>query len=419
VRWNLVVGALLLLAPPGISANAATGSAEQVVFPTGQFPQDVQNVQAALDGGGRVLLKAVDVSGVPTPFEFATTGAAFLSSDVTVVGETVANAMTTIHGGLAPFRSTAFVPVRSAFHGLHFDGPRSTAVFLNFSAGLDFSGNVVTDVIGAPYVFGLTKGQAVWITAAPGNVTGTVTIAGNAVERVYADLSYGVAIAGFDATARIADNRFHDTRDTAILVVDGSQTIWIEDNLVVPGAAPYPGFFSLGNGIFVGQGAGAAYIRRNTVVCGNPFADGIALSGHTALPNKVPASSVVEHNDVTMHDSLFGAITIYGQIDPALIANNQVRGDGAHALQIAAAFGNERTRGVVFRGNNLAGFASTVADVFLDSISYETVLVGHSGTVVDLGTDNRITGFAPTPLAIGPELRAAQERKRALLQRVE
>jgi hypothetical protein len=412
-RATRALSALVLVGCLSVSAGAR-GEETLVVVPTGQFPADVQNVQAALDAGGEVLLRAADAAGVPTAFNFGAFGAATLSSSVTVVGEVVNGHMTTIRGGFAPFRAMPFAPVRSAFHGIRFDGPRSTAVFLNFSSGFEFTGNVVTDVIGTPY-FGLTKGQAVWITAAPGHVTGSVKISGNVVERVFADLSYGVAIAGFDATAEIGDNTFRDTRDTGILVVGGSQTVSIENNLVVPGAAPYPGFFSVGNGIFVGQGKGAFRIRRNTVVCGNPFADGIALSGHIAAPDAVPASSVVEHNHVTMQGSMFGAITVYGQIDPSLIANNLVRGDGAFAMQVAAAFGNEQTRAVVFRGNNIADFKSSVANVFLDTITHENVLVGHSGTVVDLGVANRITGFTTTALSIGPELLQAQRRKRELL----
>jgi hypothetical protein len=43
-----------------------------VVYPTGLYPYDVTIVQAALDRGGTVLLKAVNVAGIPTPFNFGT-----------------------------------------------------------------------------------------------------------------------------------------------------------------------------------------------------------------------------------------------------------------------------------------------------------------------------------------------------------
>jgi hypothetical protein len=152
------------------------------------------------------------------------------------------------------------------------------------------------------------------------------------------------------------------------------------------------------------------------VICENPFADGIALTGHLGIPGKVPASSVVEANDVTMHGSQFGALTIYGQVDPSLFATNRVQGEGAFAILFTSFLGDEHTSGVIFQANNLAGFQSTVSDVFFDVIAHDTVLVGFSGNVVDLGIDNHITGTGRIGSAIGPELQAALMRKRELLR---
>ena len=125
---------------------------------------------------------------------------------------------------------------------------------------------------------------------------------------------------------------------------------------------------------------------------------------------------MVEKNDVTMHGSLFGGITIYGQVAPSLIANNNVAGDGAYALDISPFVGDEVTESTVFRGNNVSHFHSTIADVFLDYVARDTVLVGNSGTVIDNGADNRITGFTPMRGGAGPEIQAAQQQKRELLQ---
>jgi hypothetical protein len=86
----------------------------------------VQNVQAAIDAGETILLKAVDMSGVPTAFEFGTTGGTVLTTDGILIGETIDGAKTRIHGGLALFGGS-FRPVRSAIRGIHFDGPRLVA----------------------------------------------------------------------------------------------------------------------------------------------------------------------------------------------------------------------------------------------------------------------------------------------------
>ena len=416
-----VLLALCLLggATPGIWAHQTGVVPDAVVYPLGAFPQDVLNVQAAVDGGGTILLKSTNSAGVPTPFEFGT-GRVFLTQDVSINGETVNGVMTTIHRGTQPFRSVFGLPVQSAIQGIHFDAPVSAAVFLGFSRGFQFRSNVVTDVVGAPFG-GATKGQAVWVTegVVPGGVSGTIVIADNVVERVFADLSYGVAFAVLDASTEITRNVFRDVKDTGILVVGGSQPISIVDNLIL-GGAPYPGFFSVGNGIVAGLGAGAIYIARNTVVCDNPFADGIVLEGVVnpalGLPDEVPASAIVENNDVTMHGSLFGGITIYGQLTSGLIANNKVAGDGGFAFGILPFFGDEVADGTVYSGNNISRFHATDADVFLDYTAQNTVFVGDSGTVVDLGAGNRITGFTNMAGGAGSSMRAAQQQKRTLLQ---
>jgi hypothetical protein len=100
-------------------ASAALGDEQNggpftaVVYPTGQHPADVNNVQAAVSAGGRVLLKATDTAGVFTPFNVgpavAGSGTVFLNADVQLTGKTVAGRMTTITGGDTPFRSLKLV----------------------------------------------------------------------------------------------------------------------------------------------------------------------------------------------------------------------------------------------------------------------------------------------------------------------
>ena len=73
-------------------------------------------VQAAIDGGGKVVLKATNPSGQLTAFNFGPADThnstrANLTTDVTMVGERVGQSMTTINGGFAPF--LGFVPVKT------------------------------------------------------------------------------------------------------------------------------------------------------------------------------------------------------------------------------------------------------------------------------------------------------------------
>ena len=106
-----------------------------VVYPTGVFPADGINVQAAADQGGTVILKATNRQGKPTAFNFGTPypnhgGAGFasvagvtvsLNTDVAILGEQVGQKMTTINGGCNPI--LGLVPVKSKIEGIDFEAP--------------------------------------------------------------------------------------------------------------------------------------------------------------------------------------------------------------------------------------------------------------------------------------------------------
>src|SRR6267142_2383777 len=157
-----VVMFVALMIASAVAADAGAPAEvvpDAVIYPTGTSVTDRANLQIAVNAGGTVLLKATSASGVPTAFEFGS-GRVLLTQDVTILGETVNGHMTTIHRGNQPFRSVFGKPVKSAIRGVHFDGPTSAAVLLTFSRGFEFTDNVVTDVIGAPF-FGFSKGQAV------------------------------------------------------------------------------------------------------------------------------------------------------------------------------------------------------------------------------------------------------------------
>src|SRR5262245_61092052 len=92
----------MALAAAIASLYAEAGPSVTTVYPTGLFPLDVHNVQAAVDGGGTVLLKASTVSGTPTAFNFGAPqygGGINIYNDVELVGEHSGGSMTTIAGG--------------------------------------------------------------------------------------------------------------------------------------------------------------------------------------------------------------------------------------------------------------------------------------------------------------------------------
>ena len=117
---TLLVLLTLLWALPAFSGTYS------VVYPTGVFPDDVQNVQAAVDKGGTVLLKAVNKKGVPTAFNFSTevqsayqSGFVNLTANVALIGETLGHARTTISGGFGPIEG--LLPVKSSIQGIDFE----------------------------------------------------------------------------------------------------------------------------------------------------------------------------------------------------------------------------------------------------------------------------------------------------------
>jgi len=104
------------------------------VYPTGRWPEDVQNVQAAVNLGGTVRLKAVDTNGNPAAFNFGTPSTdeqngnlgVFLTTDVKITGEESGGQRTTIQGGYIPF--LGFAPGIVRIQGIDFDGPGVVAI---------------------------------------------------------------------------------------------------------------------------------------------------------------------------------------------------------------------------------------------------------------------------------------------------
>jgi hypothetical protein len=397
-----------VLAFGGFQASGAPKKAEsdvdEVVHPTGVFPDDVHNVQSAVDQGGTILLKATDADGMPAAFNFGPAtvdgGGVNLTNDVILQGETVAGHMTTIDGGNTPFLGVW--TVNSAFHEIHFNGPRLAAVRLVISTGFEFTHCWVHAVVGAP-VFPELKGQAVWANGPPGGITGALRITDNLIHDTHAEVGYGLAIFGYDAEAIIARNVIFGANTIGILVGLNSQPARIEHNLVAPGPERFP-VNSAGNGIagvIPTAPTGTYHIAHNVVVCKNPLADGIYLAGESDEFIEAPiVNSVIEKNDVEMIDSVFGAITLYGAVWNCTVRDNKIRGTGAYGLGTAAPFLGGPAANNAFYGNNLSHFHAVVpsfdrgdmADVFLDVHTQDTVVRGRVRSVIDLGVNNQISG---------------------------
>src|SRR5262249_12282311 len=131
-----------LMAAGLVMSSAALAGQTVAVYPTGLFPDDVYNVQAALDDGGSVLLKAGDAQRNSTavnfgPHDFTGSGVN-LNTDVVLSGEITGGHQTTIEGGFIPVLGV--VPVKSRVEGIDFESPLGAAIILVASSGAEIVG---------------------------------------------------------------------------------------------------------------------------------------------------------------------------------------------------------------------------------------------------------------------------------------
>lgn len=359
-----------------------------IVYPTGTFPQDVSNVQAAVSSGGTVVLEATDESGTPMAFNFGPAeigaGEVTLFTDAIVEGtRTPAGDMTTITGGIVPIAILG--PIQFAIEGIRFIGPLDGAIGVEKSRDGLIAHNVILDVV--PYESGgSTTGIGIGVNSGNGptsNITGNIRIIDNVIDGVPADAGYGIVSAHHDATATIQGNKVSRTNLNGILAGFISKNAFILENSVAPGPAEAP--ITAGNGIFVGHGRGGHFvIAHNTVICTNPLADGIVVIASAAAP--VDGSTIFD-NDVTMVGSQYGGISLYDSPAHIHVSHNTVRGDGAYALQVS--FFTQGTPPAVentFEENIVDTFDAGTSDIFLDVNASLTTLCDQPGSLVDHGS---------------------------------
>ena len=196
-----------------IMAANATAKQPTIVYPTGIFPTDVQNVQAAIDQGGTVLLKATDSVGHPLAFNFGTPQhllplrAVLIQTNVSIIGELVGSNRTTISGGSKPFR---VVGGKNSIQGIKFDGPLTVAIQIFVSSGIGVIGNEIENVVPDPLLIGFTQSDGIDVGNGgnPANISGNVVISGNTVGDLTGDFSIAIQVDSVAANVTISNNTF-------------------------------------------------------------------------------------------------------------------------------------------------------------------------------------------------------------------
>ena len=399
-------------------APAAGAGSHEVVYPTGVFPADVDNVQAAVDQGGTVVLKATDTTGVPTAFDFGSsdhegTGAEVrLTTDVEIRGETVGPTTTTITGGWLPL--FGIEKTHTVVEGLNFVGQGLSAMVFIRSSGAVVRNNRVAGVVGTPlphppFPVDFFEGRGIKFlgNADPAAaITGRVIVADNVIEDMHADFSDAIVFDQVAADIEITGNSTDVTQSSGVLMIGGSGSVRIADNHFV--VQPGPDFL-FGNGIAILGGAESYRIEDNRIVADDFLAEGIFLLG-LDLPWAGAIDRLVLHrNDVTLTNSVFGGITLQGDISGAVGASNRVVGDATFGFDLLAAA--ESPHHNRFSDLDLSSFDAVVANVFLDGGTRANTITGDLGQTIDLGTRNRLVDLDALP---GPPTSPFADSRRAL-----
>ncbi|HEX4138922.1 MAG TPA: hypothetical protein VHY09_01130, partial [Candidatus Methylacidiphilales bacterium] len=401
------------------------------VYPTGVNPTDVQNVQAALNQGGTVLLKAVDKTGHAQSFNFGSWNASIsapansqvtLVADVVITGEQVGANRTTILGGVTPITEVNS-GVKATITGLKFVNPQWSAITLLRSNGVNIVNNEIAGVLPFLNSFGYTESSGIYLNGGGGTFTGNVSITGNYIHGLDGQYEFGVQAFSITTTTNILGNTIQVgyATDAAAGQVDaealtigrcpGASNITGNNIQIGPGVGldgiavygPSTGAATIvGNEVSVAETAfcyeaigvngsvGAVQILANSIDTQSSWADAVALVGS---PDRGTVTNVaVGLNLIEIDNSNFGAIGLYGAVTKSTVSLNLITGEAAFALS-ANSDGNpaDIISSNTFLSNVFLGFTATDATLFLDTNTQNNVWRGPYATVINKGTGNTIS----------------------------
>jgi hypothetical protein len=439
IRQTVVALSVVLL--PFIAA------AQTVVKGQNEPTLDVAAVQAAVDNGGSVLLVGT--------FNFGDTGRVLLRSDVDISGEIdgSGNPVTTIHGGDWPFYSPLPVQMPPTHAGpqvtvryIHFHGAKGVAVHLAYTGGASIHNNRVTGMRGrlldpinltfrrsAVLIGPLDSRPRNVIEITPHLVSGPIHVRDNYFDSSGAEASTttnaGAVFMAFlhGADVRIENNvsigctrncmavfdAIEDSDGQGSLVIAGNSiTSDVKIGFTVPGARAPIGIDAAFN---FNRTLGLDPNRRHipTAISDNY----VELNGRTSLGiSSAMNGAILEGNNVVVHALSAGTTnqlsTTGGIIAAAshqLIFRNRIMGEGWNAIRIGGNVVGLARIDSVAQANNISGFKAFSSDFLLDGFSAFNTIIGDSGTVVDNGTNNAITGFRPVKGGVGDAVSEAEQ----------
>lgn len=393
--------------------KGVSGEMEAEIYPTGQFPDDVLNVQAVIDDAGengidlKVTLKATNENGDPTSFNFdggwvRIRGEYFnynQSGNVIVEGETVNGSQTTIIKGFdtrlfgLPNDFKAFNVLDRgdvSFENLIFEeggiwnfggplvGPDNmlveNCIFLNYS---HYAG--VLDNRGAQnsYLIKNNRFENAW--------------------RAFAMYNPNIQLI-------VEDNYF---RSEQILFNKVVGEVEFKDNTI--DAALLSNLSPYANGLDLIQNFDANFIVKDNHITNysSPTGTGILIG-----PNSEETQFHIKDNIIDIQSAFFGGIDLIGYffgtpIKNICITENEIRGNAAWAISATndIAFPPfSEISAITISENDLENFESSCsgispetnlavgcADIFLSGSTTDITVCAENAVVVDLGVGNTIS----------------------------
>lgn len=379
---------------------------------------DLPAVQAAVDQGGRVRLLGT--------FDFGEAGRVLISNDVDIRGEADRSGtpLTIIRGGewdfFTPYPSPdptkegpAKAGPRIAIHHLHFIGSRGTAVHLAYSGGALVHHNVIEAMRARrPSGATTTERAAVVIGPAllggPANTTFVPLLVSGDIR--VTDNELDVSVSGIDEPTSL-------TRGMGMFVsMYVGADVRIERNRVTGNTR---------TGLAIRDGKTDVNGRGSVVIADNQVLSDV-VSGFT-LPTapRAPIGIVTGFNNnralgqdpdlQSTTDRFSTSGEILATTSHQALLHNRIIGEGCNAIRFGGTADGQERRENVAIGNNVSrfhafegGFAKC-ADYWLEPASQDNTVVGHSGTTIDEGMDNKVTGLTPVPGGVGGEVSDAEQ----------
>jgi hypothetical protein len=142
-------------------------------------------------------------------------------------------------------------------------------------------------------------------------------------------------------------------------------------------------------------GPGSYLVAHNTIDCGwtDGAATGINVIGQA--PPRTAANAVILDNDINMsapNGTMFtpnsAGIEIRGYAQGASVLNNRMKGRARAALSVLQNVGIPGSN--AFISNDVSGFKSSIADVFVDVGATNTIVIGTQAGVEDHGSGTTV-----------------------------